>query len=272
MSSRKLKIYNSPKGQGPSKLKSSSPIRIEDIEVDKKIESVFELIDKLPNDLQRKLFTDIRSLNVSNASNRNLPLLNNEFAETYSYTRKLSKIKSKSPEKSPVKNLSKQITSVSAVIGDLKLKKIQEYSPVKKELDKIFSSKHLPNDLYEEASDNFDNFLFDTLEQVKEQYNLTDKQFETKKQEYNEMWNFLASNLEYDFGEVNTRGKIAKYDRLKSNQTKIKKCMKEVKEFDHAKDMDKVENYLKLNENSTYAEYVKSVKELPISAKAVVGI
>lgn len=105
MSSRKLKIYNSPKGQGPSKLKTSSPISIEDIEVDKKIESVFELIDKLPNDLQRKLFTDIRSLNVSNASNRNLQLLNNEFAETYSYTRKLSKIKSKSPEKKSCKKL-----------------------------------------------------------------------------------------------------------------------------------------------------------------------
>ena len=265
MSSRKLKIYNSPKGQGPSKLKTSSPISIEDIEVDKKIESVFELIDKLPNDLQRKLFTDISSLNPSNASNRNLPLLNNEFAETYSYTRRLSKIKSKSPEKSPVKNLSKQITSVSAILGDLKLKKIQEYLPVKNELDKIFSSKHLPNDLYDEAAD---NFMFDTLEEVKEQYNLTDKQFETKKQEYNEMWNFLASNLEYeyDFGEV------TKYDRLKSDQKKIKKFMKEIKEFDHGKDMDKVENYLKLNENSTYAEYIKSVKELPISAKAVVGI
>lgn len=127
----------------------------------------------------------------------------------------------------------------------------------------------MPNDLYDEAAD---NFMFDTLEEVKEQYNLTDKQFETKKQEYNEMWNFLASNLEYDFGEVNSSGKITKYDRLKSNQKKIKKFMKEIKEFDHGKDMDKVENYLKLNENSTYAEYTKSVKELPISAKAVVGI
>ena len=96
MSSKKLKIYDSPKGQGFSKLKSSSPISIEDIEVDKKIESVFELIDKLPTDLQSKLYSDILSLNPSNASNKNLPLISNEFAETYSYTRRLSKIKSKS--------------------------------------------------------------------------------------------------------------------------------------------------------------------------------
>ena len=86
------------------------------------------------------------------------------------------------------------------------------------------------------------------------------------------MWNFLASSLEYDFNELNNNGKIIRYDRLKSNQKKIKKFMKKIKAFDHAKDMDKVVNYLKLNENSTYGEYVKSVKELPISAKAVIGI
>jgi len=270
MSPKTLKIYEGPFSK--SKSSKSSPVNIEDIEVDKKIESVFELIDKLPNDLQRKLFTDILSLNVSNASNRNLPLLNNEFAETYSYTRKLSKIKSKSPplkKESPIKNLSKQIASVSAVIGDLKLKKIKEYSPVKNELDKMFSLYHLPDDVFEDVSE---SFMFDTLEQVEEQYNLTDKEFETKKQEYNEMWNFLASNPEYNFNELNSNGKITKYDRLKSNQKKIKKFMKEIKEFDHGKDMDKVKNYLQLNENSTYGEYVKSVKELPISAKAIVGI
>ena len=265
MSSRKLKSYTSPK----SPAKSPSPVSLKDISLkeEKQIENVFELIDKLNPDMQYEVFNKLLSYNPSNA--KNLSKVSKQFAETYSYTRRLSKIKSKSPEKSPVKNLSKQITSVSAVIGDLKLKKIQEYLPVKNELDKIFSSKHLPNNLYDEAAD---NFMFDTLEEVKEQYNLTDKQFETKKQEYNEMWNFLASNLEYDFGEVNSSGKITKYDRLKSNQTKIKKFMKEIKEFDHGKDMDKVENYLKLNENSTYAEYTKTVKELPISAKAVVGI
>jgi hypothetical protein len=259
MSTRKLKIYNSPICQGFSKLKTSPPISIEDIEVDKKIESVFELIDKLPTDLQSKLYSDIISLNPSNASNRNLPLISNEFAETYSYTRRLSKIKSKSPEK----NLSKQITYVSAVIGDLPLKKINQYSPVKETLKNIFAFNRFPNDVLNEATN---MFTWDTLEKCREEYGGTDKKFESKKKEWIEMWDFYASNPEVDLGEP------IKYDRLKSDQTKIKKFKKEIKAFDHGKDMDKVENYLKLNENSTYGEYIKSVRELPLSAKAIIGL
>jgi len=261
MSTKKLKIYTSPKGEGFSKLKTSSPVNIEDIEVDKKIESVFELIDKLPRDLQEEVFTKLSSLNPSNASNRNLPLLNNEFADIYSRTRRLSKIKS-TPQNSP-KSLSKQVDSVVSIIGDLPLKKINQYSPVKDTLRNKFAHNRIPKNIVYEASD---MFMSDTLEKCREEYDGTDKQFESKKKEWIEMWNFFASKSEVDYGDVN------KYDLLKSDQTKIKRFKTKIKAFDHGKDMDKVENYLKLNGNSTYAEYIKSVRELPLSAKAIIGL
>ena len=73
MSGKKLKSYTSPK----SPRSPRSPISIEDIEVDKKIETVFELIDKLPPDMQKEVFNKLLSYNPSNSSARNLPLINN---------------------------------------------------------------------------------------------------------------------------------------------------------------------------------------------------
>lgn len=54
-----------------------------------KIETVFELIDELPQDMQREVFTKLMSFNPSNSNSKNLPLINKQFADYYSRTRRL---------------------------------------------------------------------------------------------------------------------------------------------------------------------------------------
>ena len=190
MSNKKLKTYSSPK----SSRSPRSPISIEDIQVEKKIETVFELIDKLNPDMKNEVFSKLMSYKPSNASNKNLLLLNNEFADTYSITRKLSKIKSESPNQIPINSLSKKIDSVVATIGDLKLKTLDKYSPVKAELTNIFSEdriKHNNVDFFYEPH---------TLEGAKQTYEaITNKKdFERIKKEFEEVWDFQNSKLEME--------------------------------------------------------------------------
>ena len=177
----------------------NSPISVEDInfkvedinlEENKKIENVFELIDKLPRDMQNEVFNKLTSYKPSNSNK--LSALNNNFAENYSYVRRLSKIKSSS--KIPIKNLSKQIDNVSAIIGDLELKNINKYLPVKDKINKLFSYKVLPDDYVDTA----DIFALDTLAECKAEYIKTGKKdFESRKQDMIEAWNFEHSVLSY---------------------------------------------------------------------------
>ena len=80
---------------------SPNALSLKDISLkeEKQIENVFELIDKLNPDMQKEVFSKLLSYNPSNTNSRKLSLVNNQFADVYSYTRKLTKIKSKSPTK-----------------------------------------------------------------------------------------------------------------------------------------------------------------------------
>lgn len=259
MSGRKLKIHsqNSTKSSAKSSTRSS-PINFEDLNLneEKKIENVFELIDKLNPDMQREVFSKLMSFNPSNANSRKLSLVNNQFADVYSYTRKLTKIKSKSPTKTiPIKSLSKQIDRVVATVGDLKIKTLEKYSPVKDQIYQIF---HWENIQLNDEDD--DMFAYDTLAEAKETYEFhthdnNDKEFEKKKQEFIESWNFQNSDGDYSFHRKKKefdefRWQIENYDK---NITKDEK--------------KKIDAYIKASDNITYAEYIKLTRELPIGAK-----
>lgn len=259
----KLKTYTSPKSSSPR-----SPISIEDIEVEKKIETVFELIDKLNPDMQKEVFNKLLSYNPSNANSRKLSLINNEFANTYSITRQLSKIKSKSPKKLPIKSLSKRINTVVATIGDLKIKTLEKYSPVKDQIYEIF---HWENIQLNDEDD--DMFAYDTLAEAKETYEFhthdnNDKEFEKKKQEFIESWNFQNSD-----GDYRMLG-MSQFDRLGFIQNKIKEHRKYIQDYDPEnakKDKPNIDAFLKINKNNTYAEYIQAIRDLPFSAKVIVG-
>jgi len=266
MSPKTLKIYEEPLSK--SKSSKRSPISIEDIKVDKKIESVFELIDKLNPDMQNEVFSKLMSYKPTNASNKILPLINNQFADTYSITRQLNKIKSKSPKQIPINSLSKKIDSVVATIGDLKLKTLDKYSPVKDQIYQIF---HWQNIKLNEEDD--DMFAYDTLAEAKETYefhthNNNDKEFENKKKEFIESWNFQNSDIDYRMLGM------SQFDRLGFIQTKIKEHRKYIELYDPEnakKDKPNIDSFLKLNKNNTYAEYIKAIRDLPLSAKVIVG-
>ena len=248
----------------------SSPISVEDInfkvedinlEENKKIENVFELIDKLPKDMQNEVFNKLMSYKPSNASK--LSALNNNFAENYSYIRRLNKIKTSS--NSSTKNLKKQIDNVSAIIGDLELQNIIKYLPVKDKINKLFSIKVLPDDISETA----DIFLFKTLAEAKEEYKKTGKKdFESKKQDMIEAWNFENSI-------VNQKIDKEEFSNLSFLQDKIKLFKESIIAYDKdnsEKDLKNIESFLKLKKTATYSEYIKSIRKLPLGAKVTVGI
>jgi hypothetical protein len=260
---------------GKKSKKSSSPneLNFKDLNLndEKKIETVFELIDKLPPDMQNEVFNKLLSYNPSNANSRKLSLVNNEFADTYSITRQLSKIKSKSPKKLPIKSLSKRINTVVAMIGDLKIKTLEKYSPVKDLIYEMFHySKIQSPENQDEEADIYNMFAYDTLAEAKEAYesytNLKD--FENKKNEFIESWNFQNSD-----GDYRMLG-MSQFDRLGFIQTKIKEHRKYIEDYDPEnakKDKPKIDAFLKINKNNTYAEYIKAIRDLPFSAKVIVG-
>ena len=234
--------------------KSSSPnaLNFKDLSIkdEKKIENVFELIDKLNPDMQREVFSKLLSYNPSNASNRNLPKVSKQFADVYLPSRRLSKIQP--PEKPTIEQLSKITDKVIDTIGHLKIKKIIKSEPVVEELTNIFDNNF--DNLYdEEFSDLLNQNKFADARRKYEQTNKKD--FDKKVKEYHEQFNYLYSNPDYTFHRNKRdfdqfRWEIENYDK---NITKDEK--------------KKIDAYIKASDNITYAEYIKLTRELPIGAK-----
>ena len=265
MSSRKLKIHssNSTKSSAKSSAKSStrsSPINFEDINLneEKKIENVFELIDKLNPDMQREVFSKLLSYNPSNANSRKLSLVNNQFADVYSRTRRLSKINS--PKNLTIEKLPEITNKVFNVIGDLQIKKILKYYPVVQELNNILEKSNYKN-LYDKEGV---AYLLNckTLAKAKKHYeiNTNKTDFNKIKKDYNDIWNFKHIDPYYSY-----------LGRIISFQSKIKKSRKLISKYDPENvnaDNQKIDSFLKMNPaNTTYAEYIKAVQDLPLSVK-----
>ena len=211
----------------------------------------FELIDKLPRDIKEEVFTKLMLFGPFNS--KNLLLVNNQFADVYSYTRRLAKIKSKSI---PIDRLSKQIDSVVAIIGDLKLQKLDKYLPIKDILEDIFNYNNI--NLTEEQEQYM--FEYDTLIEAKEIYErrTNAKDFEKRKQEYIEQWNFINCNFE---------------DRINMNKNGIECFREEIDNYEPEstkEDNSKIDAYLKITRDNTYAEYINAVKDLPVSVKVII--
>ena len=156
-----------------------------------KIETVFELIDELPQDMQREVFTKLMSFNPSNS--KNLPLINKQFADYYSRTRRLSKI---SPKNLTIEKLPEITDKVVNVIGDLKIEKLLKYQPVVEELDNVVKNSNYRN-LYDK--DEFSYLTaYETLAEAKRHYEDDDENddeyvkpnFNKITKDYNDIWNF----------------------------------------------------------------------------------
>ena len=224
----------------------------------KKIENVFELIDELPPDMKEEVFTKLMSFNPSNS--KNLSLINKELADCYSRTRKLGKITS--PVNLKIEKMPKITSQVVGVIGDLKIEKILKYSPVVQKLDNIVNDIKYDNLLFDE--DDFSYFSeYNNLADAKRQYeiNTNKTDFNKKKQDYIEIWNFMNSGL-----------KSNPIEGIKNFQSRIKKSRKQIAAYDPENvkaDNEKIDSFLKITANNTYDEYIKTLRDLPLSVKAL---
>ena len=255
----------------------------------KQIESVFELIDELPKDLKDEVFQRLLSYKASNSNK--LSEVSTKFGDIYSYSRGLHKIKTaiekdsansqdsassraSSDSIATLKNLSKTIDTVVKTIGDLPLKKIRKYTPVKDELYQIFNWRNYNMKSIEDINEYLADF---TLEEGKRDYkrDLNKDNFEAKKNEWVEKWNFVNSNIYRTkfFGE----SKDTYPDNLSFIQKKLgdNDNIEEMMDWDEknaVKNKEKIDKFLKLNDNITYKEYVKSIRGLPLTAKRCIGI
>lgn len=82
--------------------------------------------------LKVKFFSKLLSYDQKTCNHKNLSEISQKFAETYSYMRQLKSIKKTQP-----------IDSVIKVIGDIKMNKLEKFSPIKEELQTIFDRRNL---------------------------------------------------------------------------------------------------------------------------------
>lgn len=231
-------------------------VKVKNAQDEEKIKSVFDLIDKLPKDMQEVVFKKLSSYKPSNSNK--LSLVSKEFRNIYSYRHRLSNIHSATPKLMST-NVRKQTDKVISTIGDLKLKTINEYTPIKDELSNIFTVDNIED----EAKELF--MGFNTIEQAKQKYI---KDFDDKKRDFVESWNFDNSKLDSKIGKTTI-------DTLKFIQDKIKLHKSEILKFDKEnadRDLQNIDSFLKLTKNNTYAEYIEKLRNLPFGAKVIVGL
>ena len=276
-----------------SKSKSTSP----------EVKTILQAVDELPPDMQEELLDKLMSLKPS-SSNRNLPLINKKFGDIYSHQRNLTKIKSaqtpltkgmdgygsmaiayrdtyayatldKNFEKFTTKQLPKEVDAVVSIIGDIKLDKFSKNSPLSNQLNSIFKhtqkvySMHnypggghlsfVPNDWDKAFFILHYNESLEELEmQNNEKYaNKGGKYYQQYNKDYIELWNSYNSTP----------------DRLTFLQKHISHYRKYIEHYNPENteiDKPKIDAFLKLNKDNTYAEYIQAIRNLPISVKKVV--
>jgi hypothetical protein len=246
-----------------------------------------ELIDDLPDDLKRVIvgellknqelptspknkstlasiinrFSAMISKTASKTAKPRLSQVNKEFRDKHSYYERIMKIPFEIEKKETYKT---KTQSVVKAIGNISLKKLTDFDddnnrPAEKihnHLEDLFYYANL-SDIY---NDNPINLRHKTYAEAKKQYaNLyPESNFEDKVKEWNDMWNYSHSSV-----------------KLKEIQSYIKNNKKYIIKYEPEKIKENTEllnSFLKLDENISYGEYIRSIKKLPIGAKAHTGL
>jgi len=229
-----------------SKKSSASPEELKDI-----LERIDELDDHMRNEILIKLMT----YSQSDSNSKNLMMVNKNLASIHSYTVKLTKIKPASPKLSP-KSLTKQIDKVIETVGNLKIKDLEQFSPVNEKLKKIFDKTKLNTVYLNEINGyiNFDQTIDGSHEEYEDNTHQTD--FNTKLKQWVNHWDFSHSA-----------------DDLKYMQEQVQKYKADVEEYSEdisESDSKNMKAFLKLTPNITYAKYIQKLKDLPLSLKAAI--
>ena len=297
----------SPKSASTSSKKSSAS---SSKRTSPEVKTILEAIDGLGTDMQEELLDKLMSLKPS-SSNRNLPLrnylplINNKFADIYSYQRNLNKIKSaqtplnkdmdyprlslaekmtyastifeKNFEKFTTKQLPKEVDNVVSIIGNKTLDKISKNSPLSNQLNTIFKNDEKVYSNYD-GMENLHVGVY-TADATKKaflrEYESYFRQINRNSPNYEKFANKgekYYQQYEKDFIELWNSYNSAP-DRLTFLQKNIKKYRENIDEYDPENteiDKPKIDAFLKLNKDITYSEYIRAIRNLPSSVKRVV--
>lgn len=199
--------------------------------------------------------------------------INKEFRDKLSYKSRLSKLPMNIDSIDKYKEM---VDSFYNIMSNIKIKKIEDQpfnltgdnipKNIKQILLRLPSNDHynspkegklqyLTHKIQNHASLSF----YDTLDKAKNAYTLnhpTKEDFEQRKNEWEEMWDlkhykYYSLNHIRESIEMN-KDKMLSYDiRNKEKNDKI------------------INDFMKLNQNTTYGKYIDSMKKLPIAVKAI---
>ena len=297
----------SPKKSSASKSSKKSSSSKSSKSTSPEVKTILQAVDELPPDMQEELLDILMSLKPS-SSNRNLPLINKEFADIYSYQRKLSKITSahipvnkdlvhselqladiqgyaeaifeKNFKNFTTKHLPKEVNNVVSIIGDIKLDKFytsKNYLPISKQLNTIFKNKAKVYDNYDtinnlhvgiETANKTKRNFLKYYAEELEEISRNSPRYAT----YANNGEKYYQQYEKDFIELWNSYNSAP-DRLTFLQQNIKKYRKRIENYDPENteiDKPKIDAFLELNKDITYSEYIKAILNLPISVKHIV--
>jgi hypothetical protein len=259
----------SPKKSSASSSKKTSP----------EVKSILEAIDELGTDMKEEILDRLIPLKLNEFKSVQKPLnkdldgyKNMSVADKQTY---IAAIFEKNFEKFTTKNLPKEVNNVVSIIGDRTLDKISKNSPLNNRLNNIFKNVVKMQEAVETkfffiSTANLDKkeFLSDyefAVNNRRKRNSPNYKKYKDKGKKYYEQYNKDFIQLWNSYNSAP--------DALPALQEQIIKHRQLIDNYDREtteKDRPKIDAFLELNGNNTYAEYIRAIRNLPISVKKVV--
>lgn len=189
--------------------------------------------------------------------------INKEFRDKQSYLKRLEEIPYEFETKETYKAKTPRVVNI---IGNISLNKLRydkdfetaptQFHKIQDRLEDIFYYENL-NKIY---NANTIGLRHKTLDKSKEVYKKLHPQsdVEAEIKQWEDMWDFSHSSV-----------------RLEEIQELIKKNKKTILKYEPeklVKNKEIINSFLKLDNNISYAKYIRSMKKLPIGAKAITGL
>ena len=273
-SSKKSRVSTTNKTATTSSKKSSASSKRTSPEV----KTILEAIDELGTDLKQEILDRLIPLKLSEFVSAQKPLTKDilspscQPADRFDY---VDMVFDENFKKFSTKHLAKEVNEVASIIGDKTIDTLSRNSPINNSLNNMFKNDRklrcplegAPQGIYPRYLGN-DEFGFhgnynSKLKSLKDRYeiekykNKGNKYWQQFNKDYIELWNSYNSAP----------------DILPHLQTEIKKYRDLIENYDDStteKDRPKIDEFLALNANNTYSEYIKAIRNLPISVKKII--
>ena len=232
-----------------------------------------ERINNLPEDMKDEIKKQLMQLKLSPGSKNTRSEINKEFRNGFSYIKRLKQLRESHGREVDSLDTMREINKrVVDILGDITIKKLdtldnlyvnpKDYIISMRILDSIRKIPDISDRLYDEfirEEKSLGLTKFDSYDKAKKNYlskHPGKNDFDKKVKSWEDRWN-VYHNLYWHFDDIQEamkrfKDKMINYDPKTEEETK-----------------QKIDSFLKLDENITYKEYIDKMQKLPLSVKAV---